>query len=164
MEDILIVIEQFIKAILTSQLLFLLVICISIIWQQQNSKRLADEAGQLSRQAKVFSWLISLAIFISVANDMMYVAYSGVICEMLINCFLVFSDREKVLAEIKTIDNKLVLYSGMQKKGIEIVQLKNDRIDLVNKTNTLAIVIRVFIAALMPLSLLVLSHLYIGEN
>ena len=71
--------QTYIKAFLSSPVLFLVVIALAIVWQQMNSKRLADKAGQSNRQAISFSWIMAVSIFLCVANDCLPSRWSGLL-------------------------------------------------------------------------------------
>ena len=111
--------------------LFLIVIAAAIVWQINNSKRLAVEDGQRGIQAWAFSLIIAVGIFICIANGVILYAAIGAVIEALINIFLVFINQEN--------------------------KRKNSR----EKKTKLGLVVSTFIAVLIPGLIFSLSELYI---
>ena len=156
--------QQFINIVLSSPMLFLGVIGLAIAWQQINSRKLAEEAGQQPRQANFFSVIMAVTIFLCVANDRMLIAVLGAVIESIVNVFLVFKTRQVHVQKVETIMIEINSLGQKQKKGPERRRLEKERMTAEQNLSKLDLWINLFISILIPLFIVFMSELYMQSE
>ena len=147
---------------LSNENLFLIIIAVAIGWQMVNSHNLAREADQDVWQARFFSVIMSLGIFICVANGQMNAAYAGVVIETLVNILLVLKKQHPSRLQLEVLKDQLEELSSKERKGIEIKEIKDEIKKLRTDIGVLPSFIKLFIGLLIPAVILFMSELYIG--
>lgn len=156
-------VQQLIKQFISSPELFLVVIAFAIGWQQLNSKKLAKEAGQENTQAWFFSIIMSLSIFLCVANGIIRVAIIGAIIETLVNILLVLKTQHPKRLQIRFYKDQLADLESKERKGKEIEEISKKIKDLRIEIGILPTTIKIFIGMLIPTFIVFMSELYISN-